>query len=97
MLIARTPYTVYGFGTQSCGRWTQERRSADQYVKLTRAGLESWAMGFISGAGYAGETMRNSDADAMLAWMDNYCAANPLDYVSTAAEHLIQELRVRNY
>jgi hypothetical protein len=76
-------YNMLGVGTISCGAWTASRREG-------RASLsEQWILGFLSGVGYeagGGDNPLNGvDADAVWAWMDNYCRANPLDRVAKAA------------
>jgi hypothetical protein len=37
----------------------------------------------------------SSDLDGQEAWIDNYCAQNPLDNLSGAAQALVAELRKR--
>jgi hypothetical protein len=75
-------YNLLGLGTISCGTWTAWRREG-------RASLpEQWILGFLSGVGYEGgggdNPLNGVDADAVWAWMDNYCRANPLDRVAKA-------------
>jgi hypothetical protein len=75
-------YNLLGSGTISCGTWTVWRR-------VGRASLpEQWILGFLSGVGYEGgggdNPLNGVDADAVWAWMDNYCRANPLDHVANA-------------
>jgi hypothetical protein len=81
-------YNVYGAGTMSCGAWAVVRQKQD----FREAG--QWMMGFVSGAGWAGnKQLRKSDADGMSAWIDQYCAAHPLDELSDAAAALVQTLQ----
>jgi hypothetical protein len=51
-----------------------------------------WVLGCVSGAGFYGAHMRHTGADAMGAWIDNYCRENRLDNVAVAAGHLVVEL-----
>jgi hypothetical protein len=76
-------YNLVGMGTISCGTWTALRRQG-------RAQLpEQWILGFLSGVGYESGGRSNPlngvDADAVWAWMDNYCHANPLVSISKAS------------
>ena len=92
-------YYVHGAGAVSCGKWTQDRRDS---VPLAGA-LESWVQGFISAANGAmaqpGAPMFDWAADTndegVFAWIDNYCAAHPLNHVSTAADAMFGELMAR--
>jgi hypothetical protein len=50
----------------------------------TSAALQSWVLGFLSGANVAlahqkEDFLRGLDAHAVTAWIDNYCQANPPD------------------
>jgi len=71
---------VIGSGTISCGTWTAWRRSGQA------AHAEQWILGFLSGIGYegVGDPLNGVDANAVWAWMDNYCQANPLDAIVKA-------------
>ena len=81
--------TVYGAGLGSCGAWTQDRK-ADQRLSA----LESqWILGYISGVNQLAKTpTRNTDVQAITAWMDSYCAVNPLERLADAALVLTKEL-----
>ena len=86
---ARGMYQVYGQGTLSCGRWTEDNRAGrDKH-------LQTWVIGFVSGACAALAAskveLRQTDSDAMAAWIDQYCAAHPLETVGTATEELVLE------
>jgi hypothetical protein len=70
-------YRVIGEGTASCGAWTEDRG-------IRRAMPdESWVLGFLSGIGYTGDEtidpLKNMDAKGVTAWIDNYCAAHPIE------------------
>jgi hypothetical protein len=75
-------YNLLGSGTISCGTWTALRRQGQASLP------EQWILGFLSGVGYEGGGRDNPlsgvDADAVWAWMDNYCHANPLDHIAEA-------------
>lgn len=81
-------YTIYGFPGVSCGSWT----SARGLENMKEAQYASWVLGFVSGAGYAEVKMKETDSQAMLAWVDNYCGANPLDTIVEAIKELIATL-----
>jgi hypothetical protein len=82
MTEAKAEYTAIGVGTSSCGSWTAYRRNREAF------GFEQWILGFLSGAGFEGtdgtDPLNNTDADAVWAWMDNYCLAHPLDKIMNA-------------
>jgi hypothetical protein len=54
----------------------------------------AWLLGFVSGYNSyrPGEDV-SSDAHGLAGWVDNYCAAHPLDLIVKAAGRLIDELR----
>ena len=77
--------TVYGEGALSCGTWT----SGDSSERLRRG---AWIRGFVSGAGYEGAKLRDTDSTGIEAWISQYCAAHPLDTIATASSHLVESL-----
>jgi hypothetical protein len=81
-------FRVVGVGTSSCGTWTVHRRALTSPEWFTDS---AWVAGFLSGIGFVGEggddPLHGLDANAVDAWIDNYCQANPLDDIETAAEH----------
>jgi hypothetical protein len=105
---AKNTVMVVGAGQASCGTWTKaqaERQPTDArgniYYRIgsdTMIQLE-WVRGFISAFNiYKSETgnvTAGTDMDGVYAWIDNYCAAHPLDNVVTAALALVQELSQR--
>jgi len=51
-----------------------------------------WVLGFLTGVGMFGRTfdpLKKVDAQGVVAWMDNYCQANPLDSIATAAADFV--------
>ena len=61
-----------------------------------------WVMGFLSAhnwhnanAGGPGDIASGTDLNGMLAWIDNYCAAHPLEKIVEATQALIVELSQR--
>jgi len=104
-------YTVFGPAIDSCGSWTQGRGliNANGNYPLNRAGAdqlarEAWGLGYIASRtqGFWTTTglnmARGMDVHALFAWIDNYCAANPLSEIVVAANALADELenRARN-
>jgi hypothetical protein len=90
-----SPWTSIGQGNRSCGSWTQVRST-----KSAQNGLYAqWLAGFVSGVNWAitdpPDILTGMDFEALAAWVDNYCKANPIERVSTAAIMLVQELQAR--
>jgi hypothetical protein len=78
-------FAIMGLGTASCGSWTAARRSGQAL------GYEQWTVGFAAGTASAlgpskgFDPLRGLDANAVWAWIDNYCRVHPLETVETAA------------
>lgn len=83
-------YKVYGLGNSSCGEWLNERKS--EQVSLSEAAMEHWVLGFLGGAGWRGYALKNSGTQAVTAWLDQYCAENPLESMADATANLAREL-----
>jgi len=87
-------YRDYGAGVASCGKWLADRsdwlanRSIQHGVDL------SWVLGWLSAAGYydVRGDLRDTDADAVTAWVDKYCREHPLNEIDEAASSLVVEL-----
>jgi hypothetical protein len=81
---------LYGVGERSCRVWVAERSDWPNFVLNV-----SWVEGFVSGVGSTGVKMNRSDANPhMVAWIDQYCAAHPLDDLATASAALVQTLKM---
>jgi hypothetical protein len=88
---------AYGAGMVPCGEWQKYRTTGD---KSATSQLEAWIDGFLSGY-----NMSDSESEDILAprpqsvayyaWIDNYCAQNPLNPVASAAILLKNELVTR--
>jgi hypothetical protein len=92
--------TTYGVGNSSCGTWTQDRATAanakanargDPMDRLSALTDETWVTGFVSGYSH-GASLKDTDGDALAAFMDNYCQVHPLDTIATAAAALVTDL-----
>jgi hypothetical protein len=80
---------TYGVGQQSCGMWTQARKSG----RTEELSMTSWAMGYISGASsFGGGDLRATDTAGIRSYLDTYCAAHPLDAFVIANTALAAEL-----
>ena len=68
--------------------------------KITRYDAEAWVLGYITAYNvyvFEGEDVaKGVDAAGLLAWIDRYCATNPLDNIDTATMMLVRELQRRN-
>ena len=94
-----------GAGTVSCAEWLKLRAFDGQSGHLGELAqlyqLHAWVDGFISGTNIAkgGQPDILSSKPsfrAMYAVIDNYCRANPLDNVASAASALANELQSRS-
>lgn len=87
---------TYGAGLVSCGEWQQYRSRNDKTAVLQ---LEAWLAGFLSGYNVASDDhdylAPKPQSVAYSAWLDNYCARNPLNPVAQAAFALKEELLSR--
>jgi hypothetical protein len=92
--------TVFGYGGETCGAWTANGTPGtgrDGYS----LGQIAWMTGAISEAAILllenrqVDMLRNTDADALIAWINNYCQQHPLNQLQTAINALIAELLQR--
>jgi hypothetical protein len=88
---------IFGAGTISCGEWSKYRASKDGPNSFQ---VQAWVDGFLSGWNVGSDTDRDflinqHNQVALYAWIDNYCAAHPLDSVVQASFHLRRELLKR--
>jgi hypothetical protein len=90
-LHAKSAY-VYGAGTVSCAKWSEFRTTNNS----NKFQMEGWLDGYLSGWNLAGDDtpdfLLHSDRTALYAWVDYYCAANPLDDLIQASDKLKKEL-----
>ena len=80
---------MIGSGNVSCGTWTADRRYPAASNALQD---EQWVVGFLSGTAFihlnGDDPLRGLDAQAIWAWIDNYCGAHPLEQVQEATAML---------
>lgn len=87
---AASEYVIFGAGSRACGNWLQVRSQAlpDSAV------LQSWVLGYITGVNAnlltsSSDVTSGADPDGLFSWIDNYCAAHPLDSVARATAALL--------
>lgn len=86
-------YVVWGVGTKTCGAWTDARLTNKERAET----FQSWVHAFMTGAGYEREGLDirrgvKFEAEALTAWVDRYCEANPLMTVERAAVALLDHI-----
>jgi hypothetical protein len=81
-------YAVLSPGSKSCDRWLQDRESFIWVSDIF------WVSGWISAAGYYDiADLEETDSDAMAAYLDKYCQANPLSGLADAAAALVDAIK----
>ena len=88
-------YYVLGHGGDSCGSWTAEKnKKSPKYIIY---GV--WTDGFITSYNFHQpglyDVAKGTDTAGRTAWIDNFCAANPLTSISRATGALIRFLKDR--
>jgi hypothetical protein len=90
---------LLGAGTVSCGKWTAARKGDDDISKTEAAVYFSWAEGYLTAIQQAlpevNKGVRQTDADGLAGWLDDYCAAHSLDNLAAASQALALELGAR--
>ncbi len=96
-LAAGNQYVIFGAGSRPCGSWLQLRSQA----LPDSADLQSWVLGYVTSVN-ANILSVNEDVtggaapDTLFTWVDNYCAAHPLDSLARAASAMLDSLLVKN-
>lgn len=82
------PFFVIGAGMKSCGNWTEAVQNPS-----VRAQYGSWVLGFLSGSNLQSSSVQGTvtDAEAAVAFIDEYCKHNPLHQIVWGAAALVQE------
>lgn len=84
-------------GAASCGSWTQGRKDKG----VIQNGRQLWVVGFFTAVsawvlpadrGVSPDISEGTDVQGLFAWIDNYCAAQPLVSLATATYALTDEL-----
>lgn len=89
-------FTTIGEGSGSCGWWTNSRQADPAGV--TRE--SSWVLGYVTAASLYRKVdtpnfAHGLDSPAVDHWVDNYCAAHPLENIQSAAAALVEKLKSR--
>jgi hypothetical protein len=86
----------FGYGTRTCGAWTQERHGSGE----GSLAYSAWLLGFVSGANVNGylishqsDFLASTDAPGIIAFVDKYCSEHPLNKLMDGAIALIGALR----
>jgi len=94
---ASDQYVIFGAGGRPCGNWLQVRSQAlpDSAV------LQSWVLGYVTSVNANVLTVnqdltKGDSPNALFTWIDDYCAAHPLDSIARAAGSLVDSLRTKN-
>jgi len=82
---------IIGVGNQPCDLWLTAPSEKALFV------LKSWVQGFLSATNQFSDQdfLKQTNATAIYAWVDNYCRQNPDNLLGTATEALIAELSKR--
>jgi hypothetical protein len=90
--LAEENYDLFKYGSQSCDEWVR-------HSDLTEAETPKWLLNLVAGlsqgGGYRIDLQKEIKPDEARAWLDGYCAANPLDGLAVAATALTNELAAR--
>lgn len=94
---AATKYVIVGAGSRSCGSWLQVRSQA----LPDSAMLQSWVLGYITSVNAnfltsSPDVTQGASPDALFSWIDNYCAAHPLDSLARATSALLDSFLAKN-
>jgi len=89
---------VGGSGQDSCSAWTQGRSATTDEARYASQSRIDWISGFFTAVNFFAEPSGSlhggiDDRDGMIAWIDNYCRANPADPLFVAATDLVFDLR----
>lgn len=95
--LAPGDWAVKGEGNFSCPEYVSERQVNGKkfYSSI------SWVQGFLTGVNYQQALDEASDSligqdfppTSMVDWLESYCRKNPQDYLSDAAQALVEELK----
>lgn len=81
-------------GDATCAGW---RNAPRDFNSIQKSVLLNWVLGFLSGraAERNDDILARVEVSSIAAWLDDYCAANPLDYLVTASFELEKALTRR--
>lgn len=81
-------------GDLTCGGW---RNAPSGFESIEKSLLLNWVLGFLVGrSSVRGDNiLGNVEVSSIAAWLDDYCARSPLNYLATAAFDLEKALIAR--
>jgi hypothetical protein len=83
-------FTVLSVGNNSCGSWTQARRSN------TAAGFEGWVLGYLTGFNEfspgGDDITAGTDHAGIFAALDKFCLEKPMETVARASADVLLQL-----
>ncbi len=87
---------MLGAGSRPCGSWLRARSEASPESAV----MQSWVLGYLTSVNANVLTITEDVAagqtpEGLFSWIDNYCAAHPLDSVSRATGGLLDDLRAK--
>ena len=97
--LSASAFTSIGYGLQTCGWWTAQRKEPAPAVQANYAG--QWVLGFLTGiadvttklklvapktAGMPYDPLARLDDHAVFAWIDNECHHHPLQNLQVTSE-----------
>jgi hypothetical protein len=93
MMFSTNSNALIVMGNPSCGQWVKDRalQAGDQTDALIN---KAWLVGYLSGLATSKRInfLKNSEAESIYLFMDNYCQKNPLNYVDNGADELAADL-----
>ena len=90
-------WSVKGEGNYSCPDYVAARKiNSKQFYNSI-----SWVQGFVTGVNYERNRANGDDSFiardfppvSMVDWLEDYCRDNPQDYLSDAAQSMVEELQ----
>jgi len=93
--------TVKGLGAATCTQWSiHHPANGNSPNDLITIGQESWVLGFLSAVNSFApqihhDIVKSADADALYAWITQWCSTRPLDVIGEGAAALALELERR--
>jgi len=69
----------------------RERAEKDPLYEMVYLRYMEWVFGYLSGVQEV-VALNSTDNGAIMVWINNYCQANPLNDIGTAAQKLLIEL-----
>lgn len=93
-LAQDAPMQFRWLGSMTCGAWRAGPRDHELYPKSL---MVNWVLGVIAGrsAMRGDDVLRDVEIESIAAWLDDYCAASPLDTLVQATFKLEQDLIIR--